>query len=129
MRVTICGGGNSAHVSAGYFASKGFTVNVLTRHPLKWNSTIKVTTDLSSWKAKGTLVGKLNRVSSNPANVVPHAEVILFCSPVNAAPEIASSFAPFLSEGVAIGTVFAQGGFDWIIRDALGNHMSKVVDV
>ena len=71
MQVTVCGGGNGAHVTAGYLASKGFTVNVFTRKPDKWTGSIKITTANSSWEHKGTLNGSLNRVSSDAADVVP----------------------------------------------------------
>jgi hypothetical protein len=75
MQVTICGGGNSAHVAAGYLAAKGHTVNVLTTKPEKWSTTVTVTTATSVWKERGNFVGKLNRVSGKAKDVIPGSEV------------------------------------------------------
>jgi len=66
-QITICGGGNGAHVSAGYLASKGIRVNVLTRRPQEWAEKITITTAGSSWEAKGTFVGPLNKVGKKTA--------------------------------------------------------------
>jgi len=128
MRITICGGGNSAHVCAGYFASKpDFIVNLLTRRPGDWSESVKVTTDLSSWANRGSFIGKLNRISSDPGEVIPMAEVVLVCGPVHVHGLFADAIAPHLTAGVLIGTIFAQGGFDWIVREALRpEHLLKV---
>jgi len=76
MKITVIGGGNSAHVAAGYLASKpSYTVNVLTRSPEKWGDTIKVTTKTSSWRQKGTFEGRLNKVSGEAGEVIPGSEV------------------------------------------------------
>jgi len=38
--------------------------------------------------------------------------------------------APYLKEGALIGTIFAQGGFDWIAKDAIGpSGMDKIKGV
>jgi hypothetical protein len=62
QQVTICGGGNGAHVCAGYLGWKGVRVNVLTRRPQDWNNSIAITTEGSSWEAKGNFVGPINKV-------------------------------------------------------------------
>jgi hypothetical protein len=49
MQVTICGGGNSVHVAAGYIASKGYKVNVPTTKPSLWSNLVTITTATSSW--------------------------------------------------------------------------------
>lgn len=124
--VTICGGGNGAHVTAGYLASKGITVNVLTRKPEKWGAEITIDTKGSSWEQKGTITGKLNCVSSKAATVIPQANVILVAAPANAHPDILKAIAPYVVSGQSIGALFAQGGFDWAAKKALGENLQSL---
>ncbi|KAF1329785.1 Octopine dehydrogenase, partial [Globisporangium splendens] len=124
--VTICGGGNGAHVAAAYLASKGVAVQVLTRQPEKWGDEIEVTTQGSSWESKGTIVGKLQLVSKHAKNVIPQSDVVIVAAPANAHPDILASVAPYLKKGVALGALFAQGGFDWAAKKALGDKLADV---
>lgn len=124
--VTICGGGNGAHVAAAYLASKGVNVQVLTRQPEKWGDHIEVTTQGSSWESKGTIVGKLQIVSKYAKNVIPQSDVVIVAAPANAHPDILQSVAPYLKKGVALGALFAQGGFDWAAKKALGDKLADV---
>lgn len=64
-QVTVCGGGNGAHVCAGFLAWRGIRVNVLTRRPQEWADRITISTEGSSWESKGTFVGVLNKVSKH----------------------------------------------------------------
>lgn len=124
--VTICGGGNGAHVAAAYLASKGVRVQVLTRQPHKWGDRIEVTTQGSSWESKGTIVGALQLVSKHAKHVIPQSDVIIVAAPANAHPDILASVAPYLKKGVALGALFAQGGFDWAAKKALGDKLADV---
>uniref|UniRef100_K3W9S0 Opine dehydrogenase domain-containing protein n=1 Tax=Globisporangium ultimum (strain ATCC 200006 / CBS 805.95 / DAOM BR144) TaxID=431595 RepID=K3W9S0_GLOUD len=124
--ITICGGGNGAHVAAAYLASKGVAVQVLTRQPEKWGDEIEVTTQGSSWESKGTIVGKLQLVSKHAKNVIPQSDVVIVAAPANAHPDILASVAPYLKKGVALGALFAQGGFDWAAKKALGDKLADV---
>lgn len=124
--VTICGGGNGAHVAAAYLASKGMRVQVLTRQPQKWGDRIEVTTQGSSWESKGTIVGALQVVSKHAKSVIPQSDVVIVAAPANAHPDILASIAPYLKKGVALGALFAQGGFDWAAKKALGDKLADV---
>mmetsp|Transcript_16200 Transcript_16200/g.32315 ORF Transcript_16200/g.32315 Transcript_16200/m.32315 type:complete len:433 (+) Transcript_16200:184-1482(+) len=126
LTVTVCGGGNGAHCSAGYIASKGFRVNILTRKPEKWSDTLTITTATSSWASKGSFVGKLAVVSNDPADVIPDSDVVIVAAPAHVHGSILKGCAEYLKEGVFVGTIFAQGAFDWIATEALGSSMSKV---
>ncbi|CAM9401305.1 unnamed protein product [Phaeothamnion confervicola] len=123
QQVVVCGGGNGAHVSAGFLASRGIRVNVFTRQPKRWGESIKITTTGSSWEHRGTLVGGLNTVSADPAQVVPGSDVILVAAPANAHPHILRAVAPFVDQGAAVGALFAQGGFDWAASHAFGEEL------
>jgi len=127
VQVTICGGGNGAHTSAGYLASKpGVTVNVFTRRPDQWTNQIKVTTATSSWRHKGTFYGKLNKVSSDPAEVCKGTNIFIVCAPANAHPHLMKAIAPYAEQGCWVGALYAQGGFDWAAQWAFGANFNKV---
>lgn len=121
--ITICGGGNGAHVTAGYLASKGYRVNVLTRKPSKWKKTISITTKGSSWEEKKTIRGNLTQVTSMPEQVIPQSTYIIIAAPANAHPDILTSIAPYIRKGTYLGALFAQGGFDWVCKANLGSDV------
>lgn len=134
ITVTVCGGGNGAHCCIGYIGAKHpeFVVNVLTTRPEKWSSTrrLKVTTRTSSWAHKGDIVGAINIVSSDPEDVIPSSDVVLVAAPSHVHGTILKRCAAHLKAGALIGTIFAQGGFDWIVKDAIGQvGMDKIQGV
>mmetsp|Transcript_18861 Transcript_18861/g.24307 ORF Transcript_18861/g.24307 Transcript_18861/m.24307 type:complete len:438 (-) Transcript_18861:281-1594(-) len=126
QQVTVCGGGNSAHVAAGYFAFKGFRVHVLTRRPQHWSRTIKITTQGSSWEDRGTFQGDITLVSSDPAEVIPGSDLVLVAAPANAHPDILATVAPYVDYGAAVGAIFGQGGFDWAAKNAFGELFGNI---
>ena len=127
--VTICGGGNGAHVAAAYLASKGVRVQVLTRQPDRWAPTLELSTAGSSWAARGTVTGRLHRVSSHAQHVIPQSDVVLVAAPAHVHPLILEHVKPYLKKGVQLGTLFAQGGFDWAVHKALGEDRLASVDL
>lgn len=127
--VAICGGGNGAHVAAAYLASQGVRVHVLTRRPERWGETVEVSTAGSSWESRGSFLGRLHLVSSHAQRVIPQADVVLVAAPANAHPDILAAVAPHLKRGVKLGALFAQGGFDWAAKKALGDERLEHVDL
>ncbi|KAH7481717.1 Tauropine dehydrogenase [Phytophthora ramorum] len=127
--VTICGGGNGAHVAAAYLASNGVRVQVLTRQPERWAQTLELSTAGSSWEAKGVLTGRLSLVSKHAKHVIPQSDVVIVAAPANAHPAILEHVAPYLKKGVKLGALFAQGGFDWAAKKALGEETLANVDL
>eukprot|EP00920_Eleutheroschizon_duboscqi_P020129 GHVT01047960.1.p1 GENE.GHVT01047960.1~~GHVT01047960.1.p1 ORF type:complete len:425 (+),score=60.73 GHVT01047960.1:886-2160(+) len=129
LKIVICGGGNGAHVAAGYLASKqGLQVSVLTRRPQDWHSEIEVLTSRSSWSHRGTIYGRLFKKTSDPAQIVPDADVILIAAPAHVHPAILLNIKPHLAKNVLLGTLFAQGGFDWAVKRHLGHQVLANVD-
>ena len=124
--VTICGGGNGAHVAAGYLASKGVRVQILTRQPERWGEQIEITTKGSSWEERGDIIGRIHLVSKHAKNVIPQSDVIIVAAPANAHPDILRSIAPYVRKGTAVGALFAQGGFDWAAKKALGDKLGDL---
>lgn len=122
--VVIVGGGNGAHAAAGDFGqpSKGIRVRVLTRRPREWSATIDVHTEGSSWEHRGVMTGRIEKCSSDPRDVVPGADVLLICAPANVHPTLLQLVAPHVDDGVAVGALYAQGGFDWAVREAFAGR-------
>lgn len=114
--ICICGGGNLGIVCAGVFLSKGIKVNILTGHPDKWNTDIEVT------DPDGRIFGgTLNKISSDPSEVVPQADMILLTIPGNLIEDTLNKIKPFIKKSALIGSVVATTGFFFVAHEILGN--------
>lgn len=119
MNICICGGGGLGHVIAGVAAHRGFTVSVLTRRPEEWNSFLRID------DGQGQIYeGKLSAVSSQPAEVVSQADIVLLCLPGFALEEELLRIKPFLQEGVCVGSVVSCTGFFFIASRLLEHRVS-----
>ncbi|CAM9320232.1 unnamed protein product, partial [Chrysoparadoxa australica] len=47
-------------------------------------------------------------------------------APANAHPSLLAAIAPHVEDGVTVGTLFGQGGFDWAATHAFGKNFKKV---
>ncbi len=105
-RICICGGGSLGHVTAGYLAAQGYCVNLLTGRPAQWGD------ELTVHAVDGRIFsGRLNRISADPAEVIPGAEVVLLCLPGFAIRSELEKICGHLSEGAFVGSVFSSTGF------------------
>ena len=106
-RICICGGGNLGHVVAGFIAAKShWDVVLLTRHPERWQQRLTVRTP------DGTLLyGDLSCISSQPADVVPDADVVLLCLPGFSIREELLHLQPWLRATTAVGSIVSSTGF------------------
>lgn len=68
------------------------------------------------------IVGPVNKVSDNAADVAPEADLFILGGPAHANPHILKQIAPYVKKGAIIGSIYAQGGFDWAVINALGGH-------
>lgn len=107
--VTLIAAGNSGHVCAALFEenTKGrVRTQLLTSKP-----------DL--WKSKRPRVlfpngaiqeGRIDKVSDNPAELIPQSDIVLWTGPVTTTKEIFENIRPYLNpQKTAVGTIFAQG--------------------
>lgn len=105
--ICICGGGSLGHVVAGYIgAKKDVSVNILTRRPEKWQNEIELTLPDG-----GTIIGKLGTVSSNAADVIPRADIVILCLPGYAIKPELELIAQHVTPGTFVGSVFSSTGF------------------
>ena len=107
MRITICGGGNLGHVTAGVLASDSKNhVSLLTSRPEAWSKKVDVI------DCKGFVYhGSIERVSSSPLDVIPHADIVLLCLPGYAICKVLDAIAPYLSSSAWVGSVVSSTGF------------------
>lgn len=107
MNITICGGGNLGHVCAGFFAAQEeHNVSLLTTHPDQWSSYLEVVDhDGKVYK------GKIKKISSDPTDVIPDADIVLVCLPGFAIHKVLTSIAPHVSAKTWLGTVVSSTGF------------------
>src|SRR6056300_1614912 len=75
-------------------------------------------TDGDSGLVTSTHCGTLSKKSSDPAEVIPEADIIVLCMPVHQYRPALIRLAPYVSRDkpVFIGTIYGQGGFNWIVH-------------
>lgn len=105
MRICICGGGNLGHVCAGFLANRGHQVSILTTKPERWSQTIEIVTP------DGNFDGHLAQVTSNAADAIPQAEIVLVCLPGFAIHDELIKIEPHISNTCKVGTVVSSTGF------------------
>lgn len=107
MKICICGGGNLGHVCAGFFASQDdLQVSLLTTKPERWSRYLEVV-DVNGQTYKG----KLERISSEPKDVIPEADIVLICLPGFAIHEVLCDIKTWLNKKSLVGTVVSSTGF------------------
>jgi len=107
MKICICGGGNLGHVTVGFFAAQeDLQVSLLTTKPERWSQYMEVIDGNGK-----TYRGKLERISSDPKQVIPEADIVLVCLPGFAIHDVLCSIAPYLNKKTWVGTVVSSTGF------------------
>ena len=105
--ICICGGGALGHVVAGWLKQVGDRkVSLLTRTPEKWSSHLTINTCDGK-----TLNAELYKISASPEEVIPEADIVLFCLPGFANESELKKIKPYLRRDTYVGTVFASSGF------------------
>ena len=117
--VTVVGGGASAHVLIPFLSSAGFQVNLLTRRPQDWSHTIALELQSIDCELEETFGGTLERISSDPADVIPQSDIVMLCMPVAKYRLALHNLAPHLARDreVFIGTIYGQAGFNWMVGE------------
>jgi opine dehydrogenase len=120
LTTCIVGGGNSAHVLIPLLTEAGHNVTLLTRRPGDWKDDVEC--EVQDGRTGVTLdvhMGRLTAKSTDPAKVIPQADIIILCMPVHAYRPALVHLAPFVNRDkshVFIGTIFGQAGFNWMVH-------------
>lgn len=107
--VTLIASGNSGHVCAALFEenTRGRVITqLLTSRPEVWaNRRPRVKFPNGVYQE-----GYIHKVSSNPAELIPDSDIVLWTGPVTTTKEVFENIRPHLRpETTAIGVIFAQG--------------------
>lgn len=125
-RLTVCivGGGSSAHVLVPLLSVR-HRVYLLTRHPADWSeSVVTEVMDATTGTLEAVHYGRIAKKSSDARDVVPGADVIVLCLPVHQYRPALDRIGPHISSDkeVFVGTVYGQGGFNWMVRSMVQEH-------
>ena len=114
-KITICGGGSLGHVCIGFLSSQeNLSVDLLTNHPEKWNREISVK------DANGKVFeGRLGRISSNPQEVIPDADVVILCLPGFLIKQTLEQIKPYISEKAVVGSIVSSTGFFFLAHEVV----------
>ena len=118
-KVTIIGGGSSAHAVIPLLSKSGYEVNLLTSRPDSWNKKIRLEYQSETAEVKEIFEGELNIVSNEPATVLKNTDIIILCMPVSQYKIALNRIAQFIpnDKKVYLGTIYGQGGFNWMVDE------------
>lgn len=107
MKICICGGGNLGHVITGFVAAKrDYEVSLLTRRPEQWYKTLHIYTP------DGKIIkGTLQQITSNAAEVIPQADIVLLCLPGYGIVDTLQTILPYLKPQTPVGSIVSSTGF------------------
>lgn len=115
----ICGGGSLAHaVTAVLSASPLNKVHVLSRNPGQWSGTLSL-----NYRDEVNIIGRIERVSDNPAEVIPGADIIFIAVPHAYREEVLLSISPYVSPHAWVGALPGFAGFAWTARHYLADKV------
>ena len=70
-------------------------------------------------------IGKINLASSDPKEVSKGTKIFIICGPAHIHQILLEKVAPFIEKHSFVGTLYGQGGFDWMAHKVLGNKIKK----
>ncbi len=107
--VCLCGGGSLGHVIAGYLSAHHgdeVRINMLTSRPSEWSGMLSINTPDGK-----ILEGRIDKISSDPHEVIPQSDIVLICLPGNTIKEKLLKIRSHVSEGTFLGCIFSSTGF------------------
>lgn len=135
LKVGIVGGGNAAQTMAALFPHLGISCNMYVpyqdeaeriRHAVEEQGYI-VADFAHHNDISGEVRGRPDKISKDPAEVIPECNVLILPLPSFAYYDVLSEIKPHLQRGTYLGATPGQGGFDWFAREALGELADEVV--
>lgn len=121
MKITIVGGGSSAHTLIPMLSHCGHEVSLLTQRPNSWGSTVTMQVRDVDNVTVQSLTGRLVRAAADPAAVIPEADIIVLCLPVHQYRNMLHQIAPHVSRRKKqwIGCIYGQAGVNWMMREII----------
>jgi hypothetical protein len=120
--LTICGGGNAGHALA-VVASQNFDGDVdWLVGPGDKADLLRRNATAGGLRSTGVIeacADKLRTITSDPAQVIPEADLVLLAVPAFAHRPVLSSIMPHVSAKTTIGCLPTRGGFEFEVSDLL----------
>lgn len=118
-KLVVCGGGSSAHTLIPLLQGSIFDVYVFTSRPQNWANRIDLEWRNPSGEILGAYCGDIVKASNNPEELFKDADYVVLCMPVHKYQTGLAEIAPYISRSktVCIGTVYGQGGFNWMVDE------------
>jgi hypothetical protein len=130
MQITICGGGNAAHTATGLLSAREeHRVNVYNsfeQEANQWRAGIEAQGGMKVNRADDTVIGTLDKISTDAAEVIPGSELVLLALPAFAHEPILKEITPYIEDGTLVGALAARGCFDLCVLDVLGSKADKI---
>lgn len=121
--ICIVGGGNVGHYFLANFGkNENVSMRLLSSTPAVFGNQIEsldVTKDVLT-------VGKLDKVSADPAEVIADADMIIFTAPSNSYISLLKKIYPHTAEGTVLGFVPGTGGVEFLARDFIVNKKCPI---
>ena len=92
----------------------------MTRRPDDWDDTVTCEVQNMAGETLKSYHGKIQKKSSDPADVIPDADIIVLCMPVHQYRDALFRLAPYIDKSkkeVFVGTIFGQAGFNWMVHE------------
>jgi len=125
---TICiiGGGSTAHTLIPLLAHSGKNITLLTRRPSLWSKTVQFNYETKNGEVITSCKGSLQKITDNPMDVIPDADMIILCMPVSSYHDALNNIGPLINpnRSILIGTIYGQGGFNWMM-----DHLKKTFNL
>ena len=128
--IVIVGGGNSAHVLIPLLSKTDFDITILTSRPNEWSYSIELEYQNTEGEILEVFKGEIKTITNYPKDCIPDADYIVLCMPVHKYREALHRIASYInpSKQVVIGTVYGQGGFNWMIKEIQHEYrLSKLI--
>lgn len=107
IRIVVCGGGGLGHTCSGVLSNQdNVKVDLLTNRPELWSREFRVNAP-----DKRTFIGRLDRVSSRPEDVIPDADIVFMCLPAFLVEKTILRIKDYLKPDAIVGAVFGCTGF------------------
>jgi len=118
-KITIVGGGSSAHIVAPLLANLGFRVTILTSKPDLWKKTLKVEFQSENGDVEKIVEGNIHLATNDEKIALKDAEIILLCMPVSQYFKVLLRIGEHISKDkeVWIGSIYGQGGVNWMYNE------------
>ncbi len=118
-KVSIIGGGSSAHTLIPLLSKANYEINLLTSRPESWKKKIRLEYQSETGEVKEIFEGDLDIVSNDPTTVLTNSDFIILCIPVSQYKIALNRIAPFIDnkKKVYLGTIYGQGGFNWMVDE------------